>query len=83
LLPRVDQLGAPGTNIAVTPGASRATPYPAPWLVAAQARHALTFATHHSMCITLLSNYFPGSLRGRGQALYTVLAYWEDFSAKS
>jgi PPP family 3-phenylpropionic acid transporter len=44
-------------------------------LVAAQAMHALTFAAHHSMCITLLSEYFPGSLRGRGQALYTVLAY--------
>jgi PPP family 3-phenylpropionic acid transporter len=27
------------------------------------------------MCITLLSRYFPGSLRGRGQALYTVVGY--------
>ncbi|MFZ9544275.1 MAG: MFS transporter [Hylemonella sp.] len=44
-------------------------------LVLAQALHALTFAAHHSMCITLLSQYFPGRLRGRGQALYTVLAY--------
>ncbi|MFZ9551197.1 MAG: MFS transporter, partial [Hylemonella sp.] len=43
--------------------------------VLAQALHALTFAAHHSMCITLLSQYFPGRLRGRGQALYTVLAY--------
>lgn len=45
------------------------------WLVLAQVLHALTFAAHHSTCITLLSSYFPGSLRGRGQALYTVLAY--------
>ena len=44
-------------------------------LVVAQGLHALTFAAHHSMCITLLSQYFPGNLRGRGQALYTVLAY--------
>lgn len=46
-----------------------------PLLLLAQCLHALTFAAHHSMCITLLSQYFPGSLRGRGQALYTVLGY--------
>jgi PPP family 3-phenylpropionic acid transporter len=44
-------------------------------LVLAQALHALTFATHHTTCIALLSQYFPGRLRGRGQALYVVLAY--------
>lgn len=44
-------------------------------LVVAQALHALTFAAHHTVCIALLSQYFPGRLRGRGQALYTVLAY--------
>ena len=37
--------------------------------------HALTFAAHHTACMALLSEYFPGRLRGRGQALYTVLAY--------
>ena len=44
-------------------------------LMLAQALHALTFAAHHTACIALLSHHFPGRLRGRGQALYTVLAY--------
>lgn len=44
-------------------------------LIAAQALHALTFAAHHTVCIALLSHHFPGRLRGRGQALYTVIAY--------
>lgn len=44
-------------------------------LVLAQALHALTFAGHHSICIALLSHHFPGRLRGRGQALYTVIGY--------
>ncbi|MCI4440228.1 MFS transporter [Tibeticola sp.] len=44
-------------------------------LLFAQALHALTFAAHHTSCIALLSHHFPGRLRGRGQALYTVLAY--------
>jgi PPP family 3-phenylpropionic acid transporter len=44
-------------------------------LLFAQALHALTFATHHTVCIALLSQHFSGRLRGRGQALYTVVAY--------
>ncbi|PUE52763.1 MFS transporter [Limnohabitans parvus] len=44
-------------------------------LLLAQCLHALTFATHHTACIALLSHHFPGRLRGRGQALYTVIAY--------
>lgn len=44
-------------------------------LIFAQTLHALTFATHHTVCIALLLHYFPGRLRGRGQALYVVLAY--------
>jgi PPP family 3-phenylpropionic acid transporter len=44
-------------------------------LVLAQCLHAITFATHHTVCIAWLSQHFPGSLRGRGQALYTVIAY--------
>ncbi|MGH6627468.1 MAG: MFS transporter [Burkholderiaceae bacterium] len=44
-------------------------------LAAAQLLHALTFAAHHTVCIALLSQHFPGRLRGRGQALYTVLGY--------
>ena len=45
------------------------------WLLVAQALHSLTFATHHTVCIALLSKHFSGRLRGRGQALYTVVAY--------
>jgi PPP family 3-phenylpropionic acid transporter len=44
-------------------------------LLLAQTLHAVTFATHHTVCIALLSHHFPGRLRGRGQALYTVIAY--------
>jgi MFS transporter, PPP family, 3-phenylpropionic acid transporter len=47
----------------------------APVLVLAQASHAVTFAAHHAACIALVSRYFPGRLRGRGQALYTMLGY--------
>ncbi|MET0312331.1 MAG: MFS transporter [Burkholderiaceae bacterium] len=48
------------------------------WLVAlflAQFLHALTFATHHTACIALVTQHFPGRLRGRGQALFTVIGY--------
>ena len=44
-------------------------------LVLMQMLHALTFAAHHSACIALISHHFPGSLRGRGQALYIVVGY--------
>jgi PPP family 3-phenylpropionic acid transporter len=44
-------------------------------LVLAQISHAITFAAHHSTCITLLHRYFPGRSRGRGQALYSTLGY--------
>jgi PPP family 3-phenylpropionic acid transporter len=44
-------------------------------LILAQCLHALTFAAHHTACVALLSHHFPGRLRGRGQALYTVIGY--------
>lgn len=44
-------------------------------LVVAQALHALSFAAHHASCIVMVSRYFPGRLRGRGQALFTVTGY--------
>jgi MFS transporter, PPP family, 3-phenylpropionic acid transporter len=44
-------------------------------LFAVQALHAITFAAHHSVCIEVLSRHFPARLRGRGQALYSVLGY--------
>jgi PPP family 3-phenylpropionic acid transporter len=43
--------------------------------VAAQLLHAFTFAAQHSACIAVITRHFPGRLRGRGQALYTVLGY--------
>jgi len=47
-----------------------------PWLlVLLQCTHALTFAAQHSSCIAVINRHFPGRLRGRGQALYTVLGY--------
>ena len=44
-------------------------------LVIAQAIHALTFATHHTACIAMVTKHFPGRLRARGQALFTVTGY--------
>jgi PPP family 3-phenylpropionic acid transporter len=46
-----------------------------PLLLLAQMTHAITFAAHHTVCMALISHHFPGQLRGRGQALYTVIAY--------
>ncbi|NNU43629.1 MFS transporter [Ramlibacter montanisoli] len=48
------------------------------WLAAlylAQTLHALSFATHHTACIAMVSKHFPGRMRGRGQALFTVIGY--------
>ncbi|GAB3646030.1 MFS transporter [Ramlibacter alkalitolerans] len=50
----------------------------ADWFVAlliAQVLHALTFATHHTACIAMVTRHFPGRLRARGQALFTVTGY--------
>lgn len=47
----------------------------APVLVLAQALHVVSFAAHHAACIVLVHRHFTGALRGRGQALYTVLGY--------
>ncbi|QPF74253.1 MFS transporter [Roseateles sp. DAIF2] len=44
-------------------------------LMLAQCLHAITFAVQHTACIALIMRYFPGPLRGRGQALYSVLGY--------
>ncbi|MEZ5704742.1 MAG: MFS transporter [Burkholderiaceae bacterium] len=56
-------------------GITAGLPWVWPLLLLAQALHAITFAAHHSVCIALLSHHFPGRLRGRGQALYTVVGY--------
>nr|WP_301334667.1 MFS transporter [Variovorax dokdonensis] len=44
-------------------------------LVLAQLLHGLSFAAHHTTCVALVSQHFPGGLRGRGQALFTVIGY--------
>jgi MFS transporter, PPP family, 3-phenylpropionic acid transporter len=44
-------------------------------LFAAQGLHAISFAANHTVCTALISHHFPGNMRGRGQALYTVLGY--------
>jgi len=44
-------------------------------LLAAQALHAITFAAQHTACIGVINRHFPGRLRSRGQALYSVLGY--------
>lgn len=44
-------------------------------LVLVQCTHAVTFAAQHSSCIAVINRHFPGRLRGRGQALYTLLGY--------
>ena len=40
-----------------------------------QCLHGITFAAHHTACVALISHYFPGALRGRGQAIYTLVGY--------
>jgi PPP family 3-phenylpropionic acid transporter len=44
-------------------------------ILLAQGLHAVTFGAHHATCIALVTRYFPGRLRGRGQALFTVIGY--------
>lgn len=56
-------------------GLTAGLPLVMPVLLLAQALHAITFAAHHTVCIAMLSHHFPGRLRGRGQALYTVVGY--------
>jgi PPP family 3-phenylpropionic acid transporter len=63
--------GATAVRMAITAGFGQ-------WFVAlfiAQVLHALSFATHHASCIAMVSKHFPGRLRGRGQALFTVIGY--------
>ena len=45
------------------------------WLFLAQALHGITFAVQHTVSITWLATYFPGRLRGRGQAVYSIVGY--------
>ena len=63
--------GATALRMALVGGA-------ADWVVAlvlAQLLHALTFAAHHTASIALVTHHFPGRMRARGQALFTVIGY--------
>lgn len=56
-------------------GFTAGLPLVLPILLLAQTMHAITFSAHHTVCIALLSRHFPGRMRGRGQALFTVVGY--------
>lgn len=43
--------------------------------IIAQALHAATFGAFHASAIHLVHHYFPGSIQGRGQALYNSLSF--------
>ncbi|MEW6693620.1 MAG: MFS transporter [Pseudomonadota bacterium] len=63
---------------ALTVARMAATAWGAAWLpvlVLAQCVHAIGFAAHHSVCIALINRHFPGRLRARGQALYSLVGY--------
>ncbi len=40
-----------------------------------QLLHALTFAAHHSLCMSLITRECPPEVRGRAQAMYTTIGY--------
>jgi len=44
-------------------------------LVIAQLLHAVAFGVHHVAVLQLIHRYFVGRHQGRGQALYSSLAY--------
>ena len=44
-------------------------------LIVAQCFHAASFGVFHAVAIHLIHQYFPGSVQGRGQALYSSLSF--------
>lgn len=46
-----------------------------PILLFAQSLHAFSFGVFHAVSIHLIHQFFPGSLQGRGQALYSSLGF--------
>ncbi len=44
-------------------------------IVLAQLLHAASFGVYHAASIHLVHEFFPGSLQGRGQALYSSLSF--------
>ncbi len=54
-----------------------------PVLLFAQTLHAFTFGVFHAASIHLIQQFFPGSLQGRGQALYSSLSFGAGNAAGS
>ena len=46
-----------------------------PLLLFAQTLHAFSFGVFHAVSMHLIHQFFPGSLQGRGQALYSSLSF--------
>ena len=46
-----------------------------PILLLAQTLHAFSFGVFHAVSMHLVHQFFPGSLQGRGQALYSSLSF--------
>ncbi len=46
-----------------------------PLMIVAQLLHAASFGVYHAVAIMLYHRWFPGRLRGRGQALYSSLSF--------
>lgn len=54
-----------------------------PLLLLAQTLHAFSFGVFHAVSIHLIHQFFPGSLQGRGQALYSSLSFGAGNAAGS
>ena len=50
-------------------------PHQLPLVLFAQTLHAVTFGVYHAAAIQLINRWFPGVLRGRGQALYLAVSF--------
>ena len=53
------------------------------WLLFAQTLHAFSFGVFHAVSIHLIHQFFPGTLQGRGQALYSSLSFGAGNAAGS
>lgn len=56
-------------------GLLAAIPDSLPMLLFIQALHAASYGVYHAAAISLIHYFFPGRLQGRGQALYSSLAF--------
>ncbi|WP_038051425.1 MFS transporter [Thioalkalivibrio sp. ALJ1] len=56
-------------------GLLAAVPESLPMLLFIQVLHAASYGVYHAAAISLIHYFFPGRLQGRGQALYSSLAF--------